>query len=153
MTDDAARTVELHHRFSARPETVFDAWLDPRYMTRWMLDPDAGQAAIDLDIDAREGGGFRFRFSEAGRTRSYAGEYLKIHRPHELEFTWRVDDEADASVVHVRFQPAGPGTRLTLQHRFASLAPDRAARVHAAWQGDFDRISATLGQYAAGRQQ
>jgi uncharacterized protein YndB with AHSA1/START domain len=48
-------------RFSAAPERVFDAWLDPEMIGRWMFGPALrDEEVLRIAVDARIGGSFSF---------------------------------------------------------------------------------------------
>ena len=105
------------HRFDARPEEVFDAWLDPSRARRFLFTTDHSEV-IDCEIEARVGGDFRIidHRHEEGDV-DHVGEYLEIDRPRRLAFTFGVP-QFDASMTRVTLDlaPAGDGCELTLTH-------------------------------------
>src|ERR1700751_4703049 len=73
----AYRTLRLTWRFDARPQRVFDAWLDPPFAARWLF-ATALRTLSHVEIDARIGGGFRFVDRDEGNALEYAGKYTEI---------------------------------------------------------------------------
>jgi uncharacterized protein YndB with AHSA1/START domain len=99
------------------PERVFDAWLDPTMLMKFMA-PGPGMTVPEAETDPREGGRFRvvMRAPEAGDL-PHGGKYLEIDRPNRLVFTWESPFSAEGSTVTIEFDgtEAG-GTRVRLVH-------------------------------------
>ena len=51
--------IRITRRFSAPPERVFDAFIEPEVAGRWLF-ATALRPMTDVEIDARVGGSFRF---------------------------------------------------------------------------------------------
>ena len=81
-----ADTIHLTRRIAASPEDVFDPWTDPESLAQWMV-PIAG-GSTNARVDARVGGRFHIDMTGNGTTYPHDGEYLRVDRPHLLEFTW-----------------------------------------------------------------
>jgi len=98
-------------------ERVFDAWLDPVHLARFMRPSSTARATAE--VDARVGGRFRIVMyhpnAKAGT--EHTGEYLLIDRPRRLSFTWRSvhTDEKDTTVTIEFFDRAG-ATEVVLTH-------------------------------------
>ena len=96
MTETLA-TAKVTHRFSASPERVYDAWLEPAKLRAWMSAGAQGFRHVGrneaVEIDARVGGKFLFSdMREAGEAKHW-GTYRVLDRPRTIEFTWIVDRE------------------------------------------------------------
>lgn len=112
MTDPEASTQDvltMAQRVAAPPETVFDFFVDPEKMVRWM-----GTAA---DIEPEPGGKF---WLNVNGTDIAAGTYLEVDRPHRVVFTWGWEGSADvppgSSTVTITLIPDGDDTTIELRH-------------------------------------
>jgi uncharacterized protein YndB with AHSA1/START domain len=114
--------VTASYRFALPPARVYEAWLDPAWIGRWMFGPD--DRIVRLGLEPRVGGRFSFVINRGGREINHTGRYLELDGPHLLVFTWSTRDAGcDASRIIVEISPLGDGCELTLTH----VAPaDRA---------------------------
>lgn len=130
-------TASISQRFTASAERVYDAWLDPAWLGRWMFGSVVrDEKIVRLVNDPRVGGQFSFVVDRAGTIVDHVGEYLAIERPRRLAFTWGTRDSLPAtSKVTVLIEPLGDSAcQLTLHHE---MAPEWAAftdRAAASWQ-------------------
>ena len=140
-------TVDVSHRFSASPEAVFDAWLDPERIEQWMAAALAefspGTEFRRATVDAHVGGTFTFIDSRDEDQTSPTGTYLEIDRPRHLSFTWLPED-GEYSVVTIDIEPDGRGCLLTLRHEMESTWVDFAERTAEAWARMARQIDAVL---------
>lgn len=131
-----ATSVRVVQRFAAPPARVFDAWLDPVWIGKWMFGPALrDEEVLRIEVDPRVGGAFSFVVRRQGRELDHLGRYLEIDRPRRLVFTWGVDsaEAADRSRVEIDIAPLSAGCELTLVHH---LHPDwlaYAERTQAGW--------------------
>jgi uncharacterized protein YndB with AHSA1/START domain len=117
QTETKTATVRATHRYDAPPETVFDAWLDPKVAGRFLFATPTGQM-IKAEIDARVGGHFTFtdRRPEHGDV-EHVGTYLEIDRPRRLVFEFAVPAyDRTRTVVTIEIAASGSGSELTLTH-------------------------------------
>jgi uncharacterized protein YndB with AHSA1/START domain len=117
MTD---LTVNIEKIIHAPIEKVFDAWLNPKMLSKFMKGmPD--KTDTDAEIDAREGGHFTFVMHVGDDKIAHTGKYVEISRPHKLVFTWASrysivdnstvtlnftkieDNKTNISLIHVKF--------------------------------------------------
>ena len=137
----------ISKRFAASAERVYDAWLDPQSLGRWMFGPAVrDEKIVRLTTDPRVGGQFSFVVDRAGTVVDHVGEYLVLERPRRLVFTWATRDTLPAtSKVTVQIEPLGDAAcHLTLHHE---MAPDWAAftdRAAASWQKMADALERAL---------
>lgn len=90
----AELSVNINKIIRAPIEKVFDAWLNPKMLSKFMRGmPDMSET--DVEIDAREGGHFTFIMHLGDEKIPHTGKYLEISRPDKLVFTW----ESQYSVV------------------------------------------------------
>ncbi|HEU4832060.1 MAG TPA: SRPBCC family protein [Actinomycetota bacterium] len=102
---------ELEVRIQARPETVFEFFVDPEKMRRWK--------GTEAELDPRPGGTYRVGGIAGGAT--VVGEFVEIDPPRRLVFTWGWEGDEEvppgSSTVEVTLTPDGDATVLHLVHR------------------------------------
>ena len=112
---------ELEVRIEARPETVFEFFVDPEKMSRWK--------GTSAELDPRPGGTYRVGGIAGGAT--VVGEFVEIDPPRRLVFTWGWEGDDDvppgSSTVEVTLTPDGDATVLHLVHRDLPGGPGREA--------------------------
>lgn len=146
MSDTTQVRVRVTRRFDASPERVFDAWLDPDLIGRWLfgLTPH-DEEMVRIAIDPRVGGTFSFIVRRQGVEIDHIGEYLEIDRPRRLAFTWGVGPDTPDSRVFIDIVPLETGTELTLTHELHPDWADFASRTEAGWTTILNAIATTLG--------
>jgi uncharacterized protein YndB with AHSA1/START domain len=107
----------------ASREEVFDMWLNPDSLRRWMRPGDS--VVVHAELEAMVGGRFRIDTqTDDGHIFVHTGQYLVIERPNRLVFTWHSTVLGDyPSQVTVEFHEQGENCLMTLQHE---LPPDDA---------------------------
>ena len=112
MTDlslTAARTI------SASRERVFNAWLDPEMLKRFMV-PGPGMSTPKAATDPVEGGRFDLVMKAGDDEIPHAGTYLKIDPHSQLIFTWESPFSEEGSTVTLDLADVDGGTEITLTH-------------------------------------
>jgi uncharacterized protein YndB with AHSA1/START domain len=99
MTD---LTLKLSKTVNAPVEKVFDAWLDPAMLTRFIL-PQPGMPQPEVENDPREGGRFTIVMMHGDERLPHGGSYLVIDRPRQLKFSWESHYSPDDSTVTLDF--------------------------------------------------
>ena len=118
--------IEISKTLPATPELVFDAWLSPESIQKWMC-PGEGVTVPEPKIDAREGGAFDVTMKVGEQLIPHSGVYKKLNRPHELQFTWKSPGTHDLDTL-VTIQIEGIESnqaKLTLIH---DLLPSEKAQ-------------------------
>jgi uncharacterized protein YndB with AHSA1/START domain len=95
-------TVNLNKQIEASITKVFDAWLDPEILAKFML-PMPGMENSQVENEALEGGTFLIIMQVGDNKVSHTGKYLEIDRPRKLAFTWKSPESLDDSVVTLNF--------------------------------------------------
>jgi uncharacterized protein YndB with AHSA1/START domain len=121
---EIATVVEREVRIAARPETVFDFFVDPAKMRRWK-----GRKA---ELDPKPGGVYRVEINEQAVV---SGEYLEVEAPSRLVFTWGWEGQETgehavppgSSRVEVDLVPDGEGTLVRLRH---FNLPEQSREIH-----------------------
>jgi uncharacterized protein YndB with AHSA1/START domain len=113
----AELSVNISKIIHAPIEKVFDAWLNPKMLSKFMRGlPD--MAETDVEIDAREGGQFTFVMCLGDEKIPHTGKYLEISRPDKLVFTWESQySVVDNSTVTLTFTEIDKNrTNISLSH-------------------------------------
>lgn len=145
MNTESNVNVRVTRQFSVSPEKVFDAWLDPEMIGKWMFGPDLrDEEVLRISLDPRVGGSFSFVVRRQGQEIDHVGEYLKMDRPRRLVFTWGVADVEGSSRVMIDIVPLKNGSELTLTHELHSDWADFAGRTKDAWTKMLDVLAEKL---------
>lgn len=149
MTETLA-TAKVTHRFSASPERVYDAWLDPAKVRAWMSAALKGFGMSGdmkrVEIDARVGGKFFFSDMREDGEAKHWGTYRVLDRPRTIEFNWIVDESQDEelSIVTITIEPDGTGSFVTIVH--AKIWEAYVERVEGGWSNMLRNIDVLLQQ-------
>ena len=128
-TDTAVyeRTIAI----DAAPETVWEFFVDPAKVMRWM--------GIDAELDPQPGGIYRVDVISGNTAR---GAFVEVDKPRRLVFTWGWDQNDNlppgASTIEAELTPEGSGTVLRFVHR--DLSPERAASHRVGWDHYLERL-------------
>ena len=97
-------TVKLHRVFSAPPERVFKAFIDPDALVKWMA-PHGFTAKVH-HLDAKVGGTYKMSFSNfsTGSSQSFGGTYHEIIPNQLLRYTDQFDDPHLPGNIEVTIQ-------------------------------------------------
>ena len=136
-------TVTLTRRFDRSPEEVFDPWLDPAKVGKFLFATPGGQMT-KVEINAIPAGRFLIVERRAGEDVEHVGEYFEIHRPSRLAFTFVVPRYSPVSTrVSIEIEPFKTGCELRLTH--AGVPEANAAQAEAGWNGILDGLAKVLG--------
>jgi uncharacterized protein YndB with AHSA1/START domain len=119
MSETFRSTIEI----AAPPDRVFDYFVDPALLVRWMGDR--------ARLDASEGGVFAVDINGV----IIRGHFVRVERPHLLEIAWgEAANEAmppGSTRLVVRFTALGAGTLVELEH--SGLKPSEASKHAVGW--------------------
>ena len=108
--------VNIEKIIHAPIDKVFDAWLNPKMLSKFMT-PMPGMPASDVENDARPGGGFTIIMHVGDDNLPHTGKYLEINRPNKLVFTWASHWSLDDSTVTLVFTKIDDHkTKISLSH-------------------------------------
>ncbi|WP_084365457.1 SRPBCC domain-containing protein [Rhizobium sp. RU36D] len=101
----------------ASREKVFNAWLSPDLMAKFMRPPSGESAVSRVANDPVKGGRFSIVMVMPDKEVAHAGTYLAIDPHSHLSFTWESPLSLDDSVVTIDFaEPRAGVTDITLRH-------------------------------------
>jgi uncharacterized protein YndB with AHSA1/START domain len=124
--------LEVSRRIAAPPERVFDAWLDPEGVRRWLFaTPDGVMERVE--IDPRVGGRFEIDERRGDQLAEHFGEYLEIDRPRRLVFSFAAMRDAGFTRVTVTIVPDSDGSLVTLVHEMDPRWADYEERTREGW--------------------
>ena len=137
MTD---LTVNITKTIHAPIEQVFDAWLNPELLTRFIL-PAPGMPQPEVENDPRENGRFTIVMQVGDDRIPHTGSYLELDRPHRLKFSWESPYSADDSTVTLDFTEIdSTTTRVELTH--VKFLHEEARSDHeGGWGNILDRLN------------
>ena len=143
MNSEKNVEVQVKRRFSASPERVFDAWLDPDHAGKWLFATPTG-TMTRVEIDARVGGKFTIVDRRDGEDIEHVGEYLEIDRPRRLVFSFGVPKFSSLFTrVAIDIVPLETGCELTLTQE--GVLPDYADRTKQGWGMILGGLAGTFG--------
>ncbi|WP_034158260.1 SRPBCC family protein [Sphingomonas sp. ERG5] len=119
--------------FTAPPERVFDAWLDPVQAGKFLFATPDGEMRT-VEIDARVGGRALIVERRPAGDAGHRLEYEVIDRPNRLVFLFAADPAEDGewTRVSIAIAATAQGSTLTLTHE---MDPQWAAYEDQARQG------------------
>lgn len=137
----AGLVLELTRVLSAPRERIFRALTEPAELATWW-GPD-GFTAPEMDVDLRVGGGYRFAMQPPeGNLFHLSGEFLEIHPPSRLAYTFRweePDPDDRTTVVTLSLGAVGDATEVSLaQGEFATEA--RLALHRGGWTDSLEKL-------------
>ncbi len=146
-------TVQVIRVLPATAERVFDAWIDPAWLARWMFGPEVrDETIVALRVDARVGGDFSFRVARQGQEIDHVGRYEVLDRPRLLVFTWGIAGQAEGgSRVRVSIEARGSSCELTLTHTLDPRWAEYAERTRAGWSHMVEQLDKRLSNDAEPR--
>ncbi len=126
-------------------EKVFQAWTDPKTLTRW-FGPSDEYTVVVKALDLRVGGTYTIEMRHSGgNVHRVTGKYIEVERPSKLAFTWawETNPAAGETLVTLELLSRGKETEMVLTHeRFA----DEATREQhqQGWTGCLGRLEEIL---------
>lgn len=150
--------VSVAHLFRhATTDEVFDSWLNPQDVRRWMSHALAefglSGEIVRIEIDPRRGGAFMFSDMRDGEEMKHWGTYLTLERPSVIQCTWftrELSEREGASIVRIEIAPRAVGCSARLTHRMPSIFAVYTERAEQGWKTLLTSTEAIL-QLKAGR--
>lgn len=138
--------VRVNKQFSALPDRVFDAWIDPDQIGKWMFGPNIREETIlQLKTCPKPGGSFSFLVKRGGMEIDHVGNYLEFNRPELLKFTWGIAGHStDESIVTIEISPWVSGCELKLTHTMDPKWAEYKDRTEAGWTRMLNKLAEVL---------
>ncbi|TCB52751.1 toxin [Acinetobacter sp. ANC 4779] len=135
-------TVKFHRVFNAPPERVFNAFIDPEALVKWMA-PHGFTAKVH-HLEAKVGGTFKmsFRNFSTGSSQSFGGTYHELIPNQLLRYTDQFDDPNLPGQIEVTIQlnPVSVGTEVNItQSGIPDVIPVEAC--YLGWQESMQLLS------------
>jgi len=141
MTEPERLTLRITRHLNASAERVFDAWLEPETVVKWLFKTPTGRIE-HVSIDARVGGSFLITRRDSEDV-EHVGRYLEIERPRRLVFTFAVPKFSTvATRVAIDIVPLASGCELTLTHE--GVLPEWSERTQSGWGMLLEGLAAQL---------
>jgi uncharacterized protein YndB with AHSA1/START domain len=135
MSDDVAKSLtreafRTEIDIAAAPDRVFDYFVQPELLVRWMGD--------FAKLEARDGGLFAVDINGV----IIRGSFVKVERPSLIEIAWGEAGNEEmppgSTRLVVRFTAHGGGTLVELEH--SGLSPREVAKHAMGWPHFLDRL-------------
>ena len=129
-SSDTTTAIEREIAIAARPETVWEFFVDPEKACRWM--------GTSAELDPQPGGIYRVEVIPGNVAR---GVFVELDPPRRLVYTWGWEAGAASPVppgsttIEIDLVPDGDGTTVHFTHR--DLPTDDAAVKHAHGWGHY----------------
>lgn len=136
MTD---LTVNIKKTINAPIEKVFDAWLEPSMLTRFIL-PAPGMPRPEVENDPREGGRFSIIMLVGDDRIPHTGSYLTLNRPRQLVFSWESPYSTDDSTVTLDFTAVNDNATLVELTHVKFLHEEARSDHEGGWSNILDKL-------------
>lgn len=135
-------TIWLHRILRAPPERVYQAFIDPGALERWL--PPYGFIGRIEGMDPRVGGGYRMAFVNfgTGDEHAFSVEYTELVPCRRIRHIDRFDDAnlAGDMRVSVELRPVSCGTELHIvQEAISALIPEEIC--YLGWQESLEMLA------------
>jgi len=144
-------SIQLKRAIPASPSRVYNAWLDPMILRRWLAPGD--WTISEVEIDPRVGGRYRVRQVDGdGNEGGFESEILELEPYRRIVFRWGFAGPRGAagpvydSILTIELALTDGGrTELTLIHdrldTLRAALPGVADEVYAGWRAVIDKLA------------
>lgn len=136
------KPVQIETTINAPIKEVFEAWLNPEAMQKFMC-PAEGMSVAKTEADPKVGGQFLVVMQVGDEQWPHRGEYKLIDRYRELQFTWLSNYTAPDSLVTLKLEELSErSTKISLHHE--GFIHQESRDNH---EGGWGRILEVLGKF------
>jgi uncharacterized protein YndB with AHSA1/START domain len=148
--DASTLTAHADALVRASPDQVYEAWIDPQRVVRWMFPPTEPVVHARNVPDLH--GQFSYAIRRGDQVIDHLGTYRLLERPGRLAFTWGVGAHAqEMALVTVTITPeAGQGCRCAVDHLLLPAWAGAADRCAQSWARMLQRLASSLDAPAGG---
>ena len=135
-SSDTTTAIEREIAIAARPETVWEFFVDPEKACRWM--------GTSAELDPQPGGIYRVEVIPGNVAR---GVFVELDPPRRLVYTWGWEAGAGSPVppgsttIEIELVPDGDGTRLRFSHLGLPSVESTESHAHG-WDHYLERLTA-----------
>jgi uncharacterized protein YndB with AHSA1/START domain len=143
------RELTVTRNFDAPPHLVYKAWTTAALMQRWWVPKSAGMTLLSCEIDARNGGSYRFVFQHPAfpEPMAFFGRYIEAAPNSRL--VWTNEESPNGSVTTITLTDLGGRTQLVLHDLYPSKEAADEAIASGSTSGypeQFDQLDAILAE-------
>ncbi|TDL31736.1 SRPBCC domain-containing protein [Jeotgalibacillus sp. S-D1] len=115
MNNIRTTTLTMKREFDVKAERVFDAWLNPAMMKKWLFTLEGTNKVAQNDPQV--GGTWEIVDHREGKDYRAVGEYLIIDPPNKLVFTFKMPQFSElADTITVELRDVDTGCEMTFTH-------------------------------------
>ena len=137
----------VKRKIDARPEQVFDAWLDRDSIQKWLFATPGGEM-VRVEVDPRVGGEFVVFEKRGDMVAEHYGRYVEIDRPRRIVFLFAVkkftEPTDDVSRVAIDIAAVESGCEVTLTHEINPKWAEYVDRTRGGWTKILEKLNAML---------
>lgn len=112
MGNTSTITLTMKRSFDVSADRVFDAWLNPEMMRKWLFTMETTNKVAKNEPHV--GGTWEIVDHRGGKDYRAIGEYIEIDRPNKLVFTFRMPQFSDTEDrITVEWKPLEKGCEMT----------------------------------------
>jgi len=135
------RELTITRIFDAPRPLVFEAWSEPKHLTRWFAPNNFTVPVCEMEF--RAGGKFRLCMSGFGKDHLMNGVFREIVKPERIVWTGMLDNDTNEVVTTATFEDLGDKTRLTVHQTF-SIETDSTRGARQGWTETLDHLAEYL---------
>jgi uncharacterized protein YndB with AHSA1/START domain len=131
MANVSYTTIHMTRWFEATAKQVFDAWVNPDQMYKWLFTTNQQYEGRVVDNVARYGGMWSIKENRNGEFYEACGQYLDVSSPLRLVFTFQMPQFSETvDRITVEIEPIEKGCKLFFtQHIVVPLEEEWTSEV------------------------
>ncbi|QAS51474.1 SRPBCC family protein [Halobacillus litoralis] len=115
MDNISTTSLKMKREFNVKPERVFDAWLNPEMMKKWLFTLEGTNKVAQNN--SQVGGTWEIVDHRGGKDYRALGEYLEIDPPNKLVFTFKMPQFSELEdTITVEITEGAAGCEMIFTH-------------------------------------